>query len=29
MGGSVDMEILPLRPHENFAHDLAEEVGRG
>ncbi len=28
MGGSLDMEILPLRPYENFAEDLAKEVGQ-
>lgn len=28
MGGSVDIEWLPIRPYENFAEDLAKEVGR-
>ena len=28
MGGSMDVEILPIRPYESFAEDLAKEAGR-
>ena len=27
MGGSIDIEILPIRPYDNWAQDLAKEVG--
>jgi hypothetical protein len=28
MGGSVDVEVLPIRPYENFAKDLRRALAK-